>query len=107
MLGLVLCWAHLSSAAHPGLLLVPEDVALIRQSLDQSPSFAADLQAARRELERYFATFPDVPPPVDAGGGYSHETHKKNGIGIHDAGILQQLTGEVEYAEHARQLLLA
>jgi len=107
MLGLVLCWAHLSSAAHPGLLLVPEDVALIRQSLDQSPSFAADLQAARRELERYFATFPDVPPPVDAGGGYSHETHKKNGIAIHDAGILHQLTGEVAYAEHARQLLLA
>ena len=107
VLGLVICWAAGSFAAHPGLLLAPEDVALIRQSIDQSPGFAKDLAAVRLEIDTYFETFPDVPPPVDAGGGYSHETHKRNGIAIHDAGILHQLTGEMAYADYARRLLLA
>ncbi len=45
--------------------------------------------------------------PADAGGGYSHETHKKNGIAIHDSSIVYQLTGEETYAGHASRLLLS
>ncbi len=50
---------------------------------------------------------PDVPMPKDPGGGYTHERHKANGIVVAEAGALYQWTGESEYANLARRLLLA
>ena len=100
-------WTPGYSAEHPGLLLSPEDVEFIRQFKHESPAFSRVLEQTAAELDFYFETEPDVPEPVDAGGGYSHETHKRNGIAIHDAGILYQLTGEETYARHAVQLLLS
>ena len=93
--------------AHPRLLLAPDDVGYIRESLAESPGFLRSLSEKRETVDRYFAAVPDVPLPVDAGGGYTHEQHKKNGIAIHDAGILYQLAGKRSYAEKAKQLLLA
>lgn len=100
-------WTPGYSAEHPGLLLSPEDVEFIRQFKHESPAFSRVLEQTAAELDFYFETEPDVPEPVDAGGGYSHETHKRNGIAIHDAGIVYQLTGEETYARHAVQLLLS
>ena len=94
-------------AEHPGLLLTPEDVEFIRQYRQESPGFSRALEETRTELDDYFEAAPDVPAPVDPGGGYSHETHKKNGIAIHDAGMVYQLTGDETYARHAGRLLLA
>lgn len=96
-----------SDGQHPRLLLSPAQAAYIRASSDASPGFAASLAATRAEVDTYFRTPPDVPVPKDPGGGYSHEQHKRNGVAIHDAGILYQLTGEETYAEHAKELLLA
>ncbi len=100
-------WPVQASAEHPGLLLTPADVALVTESLPESPTFAAALRAKRAQVDRYFETAPDVPEPTDPGGGYSHEQHKRNGIAIHDAGVLYQLTGERIHASRARDLLLA
>ncbi len=104
---IVVLWAPGYSAEHPGLLLSTEDVEYIRQNEHESPAFSRVLDEFRTELDLYFVTGPDVPEPVDAGGGYSHETHKRNGIAIHDAGVVYQLTGEDVYADHASQLLLS
>ena len=101
------CWAAVATADHPRLLLEPADVSFIANSLDESPGFARSLDAKRAELDELFRGTPDVPVPVDPGGGYTHEQHKQNGIAIHDAGIVYQLTGERAYAEGARDLLLA
>ncbi|MXZ33143.1 MAG: hypothetical protein F4Z20_07345, partial [Gammaproteobacteria bacterium] len=68
------------SAERPGLLLSPADVEFIRQFRHESPAFSRVLEETATELDLYFETAPDVPEPVDAGGGYSHETHKRNGI---------------------------
>ena len=92
---------------HPRLLLSPAQAAYIRANLDESPGFAASFAARRDRVDAYFRTLPDVPVPKDAGGGYTHEQHKRNGIAINDAGVLYQLTGEEAYADYARQLLLA
>lgn len=100
-------WAAVAAANHPRLLLTPADAQLIAASLDESPGYARALRAKQIEIDRYFESPPDVPQPTDPGGGYSHEQHKKNGVAIHDAGILYQLTGEHAYADQARQLLLA
>ena len=100
-------WAASASADHPRLLLTPADAQLIAESLDESPGYARVLRTKQAEIDRYFQSAPDVPVPVDPGGGYTHEQHKKNGIAINDAGVLYQLTGERVYADRARQLLLA
>ncbi len=47
-----------------------------------------------------------VPVPKDPGGGYTHEQHKRNYRAIYLAGQLYSLTGEREYADYARDLLL-
>ncbi|MGI9323006.1 MAG: heparinase II/III domain-containing protein [Pseudomonadales bacterium] len=95
----------INAAEHPRLLLTPADVKEIRRSLSSSPGFAKSLAATRARIDDYFVKTPDVPAPKDAGGGYTHEQHKKNGVAIHDAGVLYQLTGEKKYAGYAKQLL--
>lgn len=94
-------------AAHPRLLLSPQDVGFIRAQRGHSPGFQHSLQATVDRVNAYFTTPPDVPTPSDPGGGYTHEQHKRNGVAIHDAGILYQLTGKETYAAHAKSLLLA
>lgn len=112
LLGIVACSALLpvtvqaSDSAHPTLLMSPQSVERIRNELEPGSGFAQSLAATRAQTDRYFMSPPDVPVPVDPGGGYTHEKHKRNGVAIHDAGILYQLTGEERYAGYARDLLL-
>ncbi len=93
--------------AGPQLLLSSADVAQIRAELDPASGFGRSLAETQAKVDHYFESTPDAPVPVDPGGGYTHEKHKQNGIAIHDAGILYQLTGNAKYAAHARDLLLA
>ena len=95
------------SASHPRLLLTPRDVALIKNSGHSSPGFQQSLTKTVAKVDAYFYQTPDVPTPADAGGGYTHEQHKRNGVAIHDAGILYLLTGKEDYANNAKTLLLA
>ena len=76
------------------------------EGMNISVSFAKQLAARQAELDAYFQQAPDVPAPVDAGGGYTHEQHKRNGIIIHDAGKLHEFTGEERFADYAKTLLL-
>ncbi len=103
----VLVSAGCLAAEHPRLLMTPDDVRNIADSVEESPSFLRVLRDTQIEVDAYFAEFPDVPEPRDAGGGYTHERHKRNGISIQQAGTLFQLTGEARYADYARELLLA
>ncbi|MGI9265009.1 MAG: alginate lyase family protein, partial [Gammaproteobacteria bacterium] len=48
-----------------------------------------------------------VPVPEHAGGGYTHEQHKRNSVVIHNAGVLYRLTGDQSYADVAANLLRA
>jgi oligo-alginate lyase len=48
----------------------------------------------------------DVPFPIDAGGGYTHEQHKQNAKTIYEAGLLYVYTGDVRYRDVARDVLL-
>ena len=99
-------WPQDGRASHPRLLLTAEDVARIRSAIGESPGFQRSLDRTQARVDGYFASPPDVPAPTDAGGGYSHEQHKRNGIAIREAGIVYQLTGASRYAGHARSLLL-
>lgn len=100
-------WPQDGRASHPRLLLTAGDVASITAAMGESPGFMRSLDRTRARVDRYFASQPDVPAPADAGGGYSHEQHKRNGVAIREAGVVYQLTGGRRYADHARSLLLA
>ncbi|MYH32232.1 MAG: alginate lyase family protein [Gammaproteobacteria bacterium] len=100
-------WPQDGRTSHPRLLLTAGDVANITATMQESPGFMRSLELTRARVDRYFASGPDVPAPTDAGGGYSHEQHKRNGVAIREAGIVYQLTGDGRYADHARSLLLA
>jgi hypothetical protein len=84
-----------------------QDVAAIRAAESMPALFAEALEAARKGVAPHLAQRPDIPVPADAGGGYTHEQHKRNSRVILDAGMLYLVTGEQAYAELARDLLLA
>ena len=92
---------------HPRLLLSPDDVALISETSPLPAGFDSALQAAKTDVDRYLDALPDVPVPKDAGGGYTHEQHKRNSVTIQNAGFLYQVTGNKAYAELARDILFA
>ena len=99
--------AYAAQAERPRLFLSAEDVELINATEPQPSSFSVAVERARARVGRYLDEIPDVPLPVDPGGGYTHEQHKRNASTIQDAGILYQLTGNTAYAELARDILLA
>ena len=95
------------ATGHPRLLLGAEDVAALRDSWQQSELFRTAVDQAMADMEPHLRQLPDVPVPRDAGGGYSHERHKANGIVLAQAGALFQWTGNARYADLVRRLLLA
>lgn len=91
----------------PRLMLSPEDVELISRTSPLPQGFEISVQAAKADVDRYLDAIPDVPVPRDAGGGYTHEQHKRNSVTIQNAGFLYQVTGNKAYANLARDILLA
>ena len=71
----------------------------------QSPTFEKFLIQEETILDEYFAKQPEVPIPVDPGGGYTHEKHKRNGIAIFEAGAMYEFTNDLKYAVAAADLL--
>ena len=99
--------ACVADTPRPRLLLSPEDVELISQTSPLPRGFEIAVQDAMADVDRYLDALPDVPVPKDAGGGYTHEQHKRNSVTIQNAGFLYQVTGKKAYANLARDILLA
>ena len=95
------------ASGHPRLLLGTEEVAAARDTWARSALFGAAIRRAQARVAPYLHAPPPVPIPKDAGGGYTHERHKANGILVSEAAALYQWTGEAAYAGLARRLLLA
>jgi len=70
-----------------------------------SPLFDKTVQDLRAGVEANMTAGVPVPRPVDAGGGYTHEQHKKNGKTIYEAGMLYRLTGDARYREFSAGVL--
>lgn len=106
---LILSAAGASAAnPHPRLLLSPQDVELISSTSPLPAGFEQAVERAKKDADRFLGIeIPDVPVPKDAGGGYTHEQHKRNSVTIQNAGFLYQVTGNKAYADLARDILLA
>ena len=70
------------------------------------PLFAGEMALAEQFVGEMIAAGVNVPVPVDPGGGYTHEQHKRNYRAMLLAGQLYGLTGEQRYFEFVRAMLL-
>lgn len=99
--GLMSCTAQ----KHPSLLLTQEGLSLIRER-EPAPLFVKAIESARSKVDFAIQEGIDVPIPKDMAGGYTHEKHKNNYKIMHLAGALYQITGDTQYAEYIRSMLL-
>ncbi|WGO99275.1 alginate lyase family protein [Saccharophagus degradans] len=99
--------AQVSGNGHPNLIVTEQDVASIAASWQSYDAYAEQLNADRANLDAFMADGIVVPMPKDAGGGYTHEQHKRNYKAIRNAGFLYQVTGDEKYLTFAKGLLLA
>lgn len=79
----------------------------MRERGARAPMFAAEQARVERLVRAAMARGIVVPVPRDAGGGLTHEQHKRNYLAIQGAGALYRLTGERAYADYVRDMLLA
>jgi oligo-alginate lyase len=93
--------------AHPKLVVSTADVAAMQLELKKSGRFTQAYFHKKKAIDAQLKKAIAVPVPKDAGGGYTHETHKNNAQIMYDAAMLFQLSGEKKYAERVRDLLLA
>ncbi|MEO1087330.1 MAG: right-handed parallel beta-helix repeat-containing protein, partial [Acidobacteriota bacterium] len=96
-----------ASADRLRLLISTDELWSLAGSWRSSMLFSQAVERTRARVDAAIRSFPDVPTPRDAGGGYTHEQHKSNGVAIHDAGMLYLWTGDADYARHAKDLLFA
>ena len=76
------------------------------QSGGATVSFDDTLNGLRKNIDAQIERPLIVPVPKDAGGGYTHEQHKRNAKAIYDAGALYEFTGDKKYADFAAAMLL-
>lgn len=92
---------------HPLLVMNADDVSRMKSARNNLPAFRDAYNDVVVSVSRIMNEPIAVPVPKDAGGGYTHEQHKKNYKAIRDTGILFQLTGEKKYFTYVKKLLMA
>ncbi|WP_417229742.1 heparinase II/III domain-containing protein [Brevundimonas sp.] len=95
-----------SDASGP-VLVSPADWRRMAEAGDRYPMFARERTRLESSVAAAMAAGVNVPVPVDPGGGFTHEQHKRNQRAIYEAGTLYRLTGDVRYAHFVRDMLLA
>lgn len=99
-------FANAKSAEHPRLLLTKSGVKSIKKEMKKAPLFLKSFEDAKQRMEVALSAPMEVPQPKDAGGGYTHERHKRNYLEMMNAGVLYQISGDKKYAEFVRTMLL-
>nr|WP_285817582.1 heparinase II/III family protein [Echinimonas agarilytica] len=94
------------AAQHPNLVITASDVVAMRQAMTQPGLFQDAFRAKVADVDQLLLEPVDIPVPLHAGGGYTHERHKNNYKLMFNAAVLYQLTGDVKYANHVRDMLL-
>ncbi|WP_339870613.1 heparinase II/III family protein [uncultured Brevundimonas sp.] len=97
----------LRSEATAPVLVSPEGWHRMAEAGDRLPMFARERTRFETSVTTAMAAGINVPVPVDPGGGFTHEQHKRNQRAIYEAGTLYRLTGDVRYAHFVRDMLLA
>jgi len=98
--------SHAAQTSYPNLTVTQAEIASIKAQLAQTPSAKASLDKLTKKVDAIIARPMDVPVPKDAGGGYTHEQHKRNFNALYNAGVLFQITDNAKYSDFVRTMLL-
>ncbi|WP_231758868.1 heparinase II/III domain-containing protein [Microbulbifer elongatus] len=96
-----------TAADHPNLVISAADIDAMQGAIEQPGRFRNAFLTTQSAVDRALQAPIAVPQPADAGGGYTHEQHKKNYQLMYNAGVLYQITQDAKYAERVRDMLLA
>lgn len=99
------CLGANSNNLHPNLVLTSTDVDIILDGLKEAPLFEKSLNSVKEKIDKALNNGIDVPIPLHAGGGYTHEKHKQNYTEMHQAGILFQFTKDAKYKKFIKNML--
>ncbi|SHF88503.1 Alginate lyase [Microbulbifer donghaiensis] len=95
------------AAEHPNLVISAADIDAMQGAVEKPGRFRAAFLSTQSSVDLALQAPIAVPVPADAGGGYTHEQHKKNYQLMYNAGVLYQITENPKYAERVRDMLLA
>lgn len=95
------------STSRNQLLESAEQVKKMRAQLSISGSFTKEFNRQQSLIDDIIDAPINVPVPKDAGGGFTHEVHKKNYSDMRSAGRLFLLTGDKKYANYVKSILFA
>ncbi|WP_040516979.1 alginate lyase family protein [Gilvimarinus chinensis] len=93
----------LASVAAPSLVISGNDVSELSQA--SGGLIEASLSANKLVADEAMAKGVIVPQPKDAGGGYTHEQHKRNYKAMYAAALQFQLDGDEKYRDFVVDML--
>ncbi|MCX2449744.1 heparinase II/III family protein [Pedobacter sp. PLR] len=96
----------LVAQVHPGLMMTKENIPAIRKGVLTYPILKNSYEVVKKDADLALSQPIVVPTPADAGGGYTHEQHKKNYTHILNCGIAWQISGDKKYATYISNILL-
>ncbi len=91
---------------HPNLTITQADFKTIRNNINQTSLAKTALSQLQAKVDATIEQPMVVPMPADAGGGFTHEQHKRNYQSLYDAALTFNLTGDTQYFEFTRAMLL-
>lgn len=94
------------SQEHPSIMLSKQNTEALRKGVQTYPLLKKSWKKVKSDADKAILESIEVPVPKDAGGGRSHEQHKKNYISMLNCGIAYQISGEKKYAAYIEQMLL-
>lgn len=94
------------SQEHPSIMLSKQNIGALRKGIQTYPLLKKSYKKVKSDADKAVLEAIEVPVPKEAGGGKSHEQHKKNYINMLNCGIAYQVTGDKKYAAYVEQMLL-
>jgi hypothetical protein len=102
---LLLGGMNLAAAESPSLVISESDITALRQA--SGGLLGQSMQENKRLADAALTEGIVVPWPKDAGGGYTHEQHKRNYKAMYAAALQFQLSGESRYSKYVTDMLNA
>lgn len=103
---LVLSDTAFAQQYEPLLLLSKSEAKNISQYLGDYKILEKSFSKVKKGADKALESKIEVPIPVDNGGGYTHEKHKKNYRELYYAGLAFQVTGDKKYGKFVEEMLL-
>lgn len=91
---------------HPGIMLTKKNIEAVRKGTQTYPLLKKSYQKVKADADKALGEPVNVPTPKDAGGGSTHEQHKRNYTNMLNCGIAYQISGDKKYAAYVESMLL-